>query len=169
MEHEYKTGDYFKCEYTEEYAETLFEYRHCFEGLVGTIVQDDNVTFYDTFWDIYKRDHHAKIFTPDDIGTKIKLTFIANIEDLEKGNGGDQEYYDPSDLVRLHEQHGCTRSCIHHYRKKGAKRSAAIMEQSIRYKLEKIDRDIEQLKYEQNRLNIQLSNMKSENIEEIWL
>ena len=170
MTTEYKAGDYYKCQYTTECEQTIFSPHHCFEGLVATVEKaDGTILFYDTFWGVSRRSEQSKVFTTADVGVKIELQFIANINDLVPGTLSDSYYYNSEDLVILHEQHSCSPSCKYPYRRKGAVRSAAVIEESIIRKIEHADRDMEMLQFKKDRLRNELRMLRDGKMEDIWI
>lgn len=77
-------------------------------------------------------------FGADDLH-HLKLTFLGNLNDLEKRNEGDRDYYDDADIVNLNHPNS-TRGNF--YIRKGAKRSAAKMLESAKHLLEHSESDM---------------------------
>jgi hypothetical protein len=167
--HDFKEGDFYRCRYTDEYAKTIFDPRYCFEGLVGVKIKNGQVTLYDTFWGIHEIRQNSKCFSPADVGEKIELMFLANINNLEKGYKEDAAYYDEDDLVQLHEQHACSQSCIEHYRRKGAERNGEVLTHSINCRLQQIQDRIYSLKQDEGRLTAYLKQVERKDYDNIWI
>ena len=145
-----KVNDIYKIRYTDDYKKTIFDPHHCFEGL-GVVKEISNqLILADTFWGI--GDYSGKTFSNKDVGAKIKIDYIGNLDDLEPIYRQDIDYLDDTDVVVLSRQHACAKSCISYYKKKGAVKSAKKIEAVVREKIEdakhrikSASRDVERL------------------------
>lgn len=164
--HRFKEGDFYTCSLKNEDSMS----NHAFEGLVGTVIKEGKVYFYDTFWGIHSPGQYAKRFTVDDIGTVIELAFLANINDLEKTSLDATKYYDEDDIVMLHEQHACSGNCKELYIRKGAKRSKQKIKDSLESKIDSITNKMDSLVREKDRLQSLLDSVDDpDTLYNIWI
>lgn len=164
--HEFKVGDFYHCQYVKR---TDMD-QHAFEGLVGTYSKDGQILFYDTFWGIHAPSQYSKIFKLEDIGTTIELSFIANINDLQRITYDARLYYDDKDIIELHEQHACSKTCREYYLRNGAERSAIKIRDELEKKIYEISSKTASLLREQERLEGLLAGLdEGADIHNIWI
>lgn len=87
----------------------------CFDGQV--IYRDDRLC--DTYWGMDWRGDNGRSFTLAEARAKGTLTFVCNLNDVEKIRPEEHELYAAGDAFNLSHQHGCYR---HYVKRKGAKR-----------------------------------------------
>jgi len=114
---ELKVGDIFHSSWKERVWGDQKD--HCFEGLF-IIMQDEEGEkwFVDTFWGVNRWDNKKWKFT--ETNELFKLNFYVNLNDLEKVEHYSLDDYSDEDLFTLHDQHACVKSCIYHFKRKGA-------------------------------------------------
>jgi len=131
-----KLNDVYKFHYNEVWSKKIFEPYWCFDGQL--IVKERNEQLYleDTYWN----SGDNKTFTLEEALEKGTLTFICNLDDVEKIGELDTQYYDDKDIFNLSYQHHCyIKFCI----KEGAKRSADKMKAVLNAKIAESKREIE--------------------------
>lgn len=118
-----KKNDVYHISYTDQYRNTHHgDLHHCFEGLAVVHEKaDGGFILIDTFWGIGRTDN--KCFNIDQIDKDITAELYCNLDEIEKISEYDIQYYADTDIYRLTDQHGCAKSCIYFYKRKGAQRS----------------------------------------------
>lgn len=103
---------------------------------------DSTIKLVDTYWGI-NRIGSNKSFTLEEIQKRGTLTFYCNLDDIEAINSYQTDEYDDEDLFRLSDQHACSESCIHWFKKKGAlkspKKKISVLQDEIRDEKSKIE------------------------------
>ena len=144
--HTIKEGDVFKFHYSQEYrAEAEKKWysgylSHCFEGILIARSTDTGLRLVDTFWGI---GGDGKSFSEKDAREIGELTFYVNLDEIEKINERDTEYYDDKDIFRISNQHACVPSCVQYFKRKGAVKSATKMLEVINEKMRDKRKDIQ--------------------------
>jgi len=150
-----KIGDVYNFNWnTEEYNKQSWggSLSHCFEGLLVVMEYpewneekdkyENELKLVDTFWGV-NRTSDNKSFTLEEAQKRGVLTFYCNLNDIEGIEKYNLDKYDDKDLFALHDQHSCVESCIHWYKKKGAKQSPAKRISVIDEEIIKAKKDIE--------------------------
>ena len=134
---EIKLNDVYNFWYNEEWRRKNFDPNWCFDGQL-IVKQNSKDEFYleDTYWD----SSESKTFTLKQALERGELTFVCNLEDVEKISERDLVYYANKDLFDLSRQHRCYQRF---YKRKGAEKSATKMEQVLKSKFQEIEADIE--------------------------
>lgn len=143
MDRDIRDGDVFKFQY-KSINEQGWDYRtHCFEGiLVARRVSELNQWILcDTFWSVDGTG--GKTFTIDKAVSLGDISFSFNLNDVEKISYEERVYYSDNDIFRISTQHGCTPSCIHLYKRKGAQRNRDKMLQVLHQRLTDARRTIQ--------------------------
>lgn len=107
---------------------------HC----CSCIAEFDGTRLRDTYW------HSAsdgRSWTPEEARERLVLTFVANREDLESYGPGAHDYYAPENVVDLRHPNNGSRDQV--YIRKGAKRCAAVMRQTLHYTIERSESEID--------------------------
>lgn len=116
---------------------------HCFEGILIAYKDGDELKFYDTYWNVFRRDSESDIFTFAQMMDKFNVKYYCNLDELEKIEKYNDVYYDDKDIFTLHDQHACMPSCIYTFIKKGTQRSKEKMLESVDKKISDYQRTIE--------------------------
>jgi hypothetical protein len=101
----------------------------------------DGERLWDTFWQIGDSYGGGHSWTPEEAEQELQLTFLANHADLESYGPDAHHYYDPQDVVDLRHPNRRDRSLV--YVRKGARRSAEKMRETLNYTIELTNTDIE--------------------------
>ena len=140
---EIKENNIYDFRYNAEYVENHFEPYHCFEGqLIVLKNRKDELVLVDTFWG-FGFDQYNDVFTLEEAQQKGKLSFICNLDEVEKCEKWELKYYDDKDTFCLTEQSGCRR---YYYKRKDAKKSVKKIKKMIKRKIEKSERKIKYAK-----------------------
>ena len=139
---EWKEGDVFSWSYNETDVHSSTQYWCCSQtGVVAS-----NEIMYDTFWGIGINEN-GRLFTSEDIGSKIEISFIANLNDYETCRKEDRCYYDDKDFLDLSNSNNGNR---YFYLRKGAVKSLdkmrKILERNVKdaeYKLKSAQQNLE--------------------------
>lgn len=119
-----KEGDIFHWQYLTDTSS--MDYWCC--SRIGIVKSDG--WLHDTYWG--SQDNRK--FAIKDIGVKISVDFIANINDLEPVSRGTFVFYDTKDIVDIsHSNSHCDDGC---YLRKGAKKSLEKMKKLLRLQIE---------------------------------
>lgn len=137
---EWEEGAVFSWSYKEVDHNNSMQYWCCSQtGVVAS-----NGVMYDTFWGV-GINSEGRRFNLEDLGSKIEVKYIANLNDYELSRKEDQCYYDDKDLLNLSNSNN--RGI--YYLRKGAVKSLDKMKKI----LERNVKDAEQkLKSAQNSL-----------------
>jgi hypothetical protein len=100
----------------------------------------------DTYW--HSRGDTDRTFGPDDL-SKLELTFLGNLSELERAEEWKADYYADADIVNLNHANS---SRGNFYLRKGAQRSADKMLEVARYKLEREESVERSAQFAQERL-----------------
>jgi hypothetical protein len=121
--------DVYHFTYNAEQQAKIFESHHCFDGQL--IVRGEKLV--DTYWGLDPRGYDGRSFTLAEAQQKGILTFICNLNDVEKIAEWLYPQYADGDAFNLSHQHGCYK---YYVAKKGAKKSVekrlAIIEERIK-------------------------------------
>lgn len=117
----------------------------------------------DTYWGLRVSDDFSIDERNIDL---VHLTFVANLDDLDRRPEYEGVYFDDADIVNLNHANS-TRDNF--YIRKGAKRSLAKMREVALYKLEKAKSDKCQAEWDIERLTKDLVSIEAGNIEEVRL
>lgn len=135
-----KEKDIFNFQYNPRQEQGWDSRTHCFDGRFLAIKEDDQILLVDTYWGY--GDKQGRIFTQEKAEALGKLTFVANMEDLEKSDESCYSYYDDSDCFNLSYQHGCYKK---YAIKKGAVKSKEKMLQILKQQMQKAKRELESI------------------------
>ena len=139
-----KRNDIYRWRYTEnELVGKSYPY-HCKSQICICDENKGNNRKYliDTYWGSGGNESFAE----SDIGTKIEIEFIANLDDLIECKYEDFKYYKRSDCIDISHSN---RPNIGYYLKKDAKKDLETMREHIDTQRKKLERDLE---YYQNKL-----------------
>jgi len=143
---ELKLNDVYEFNYNKIWREKIFMSDHCFDGqLVVRQRRNGELYLEDTYW---SSGTENKTFTLEKALEQGELTFVCNYDDIEKIEKYKFDYYADEDLFNLSTQHQCYKE---YYKRKGAERSSAKMEEVLKYKIEEIESSI---KYKTNELRL---------------
>lgn len=163
QERVYKDGDIVFWEYSDSYLSPLKLYcrpYHC-KSQIAVFNKDK---FVDTFW--YGGDNFS--FGPEKIGQDIVVEYVGNFEDLEKRSvslSHLRQYYDEKDIVDLNHPNNSGGNL---YLRKGAKRSLAVMKESLSNNIQNKQREIENLNRSLEFDKKTLSELTEETIDSIY-
>lgn len=102
---------------------------HCFDGQL--IVK--NGTLFDTYWGFDPRGDCGRRFTEAEALGKGTLTFVCNLDDVEKISEHLYPQYEHGDAFNLSHQHGCYKYfVVKKSVKKSVKKQLAILDERIR-------------------------------------
>ena len=115
----------------------------CFEGILVALKEDGDLVFCDTYWGIGRNDEYTKSYTFSQMIKNFRVRYYCNLNELEKIDNYDADFYEEKDVFTLSNQHACYDSCIFNFIKKGTKRSKNKMKSLIYEKISKTKREIE--------------------------
>lgn len=120
-----KLNDVYNFRFNEKELGKRFMPYHCFDGTL-IVRKRDNGDFYfqDTYWGC----NDSKTFTIKQASEQGSLTFICNLDEVEKCREDDKLYYDDADFITLHIHANYSNA---YYLKKGAIRSKEKMIESV--------------------------------------
>jgi hypothetical protein len=159
---EVKEHDVFRFSYNDEAAKKRFDPYHCFDGQLIALKHVDGIRLVDTYWS----DNTGGSFTIEEALSQGTLTFVCNLQDVEKANEDVGKYYDDTDWFNLSRQHGCYKEFAV---RKGAKRSAAKMEESLKAQINDLDHDIQRKREQKERAERFLEQVKNGNLEGVYI
>lgn len=112
---------------------------HCKECL-AVVKKDIKGKLYlaDTYWGI--GNNTGVIFYPGN--TDIIIEYYTNLDEIQSCDYDVEKYYNKKDIFVLTRQHGCCKSCVYKYIKKGAKRDKKVMEKYLKNSITKLENDI---------------------------
>lgn len=144
-----REGDVYRWSYVEDGDDRPWGRYHC-KSQIG-IVSDGRLR--DTYW------HSGSdiTFGSDDL-SRIKLTFLGNLNDLEKCDESNRDYYDDADIVNLNHPNSTKGNF---YIRKGAQRSATKMMETAKYLLEKAESDMRSAERSRDRALASIAKIES--------
>jgi len=149
-----KEGDVYYFNWTTDYIKRNKTYegslRHCIEGMIVAKKINGKMYLIDTYWGV--NNTRGRSFELKDISKDIEIEYYCNLNEIEKPKESEPErYYREEDIITLHDQHSCHKSCIYKYIKKGAKRNKEVMinylNEQILEKERKIDYAKDEIEY----------------------
>lgn len=160
---ELKLNDAYKFRYNEEWREKHPYCEHCFDGkLIVRKEKDGKLFLQDTYWG---GSSTSRTFTLDKALSQGELTFICNLDEVEKCREEDYKYYNDEDIFNLSSQEGCYKDF---YIRKGAERSADKMKSTIKNKIQKTISEIDFANSELERLDEKLKKVNDGDLE-VWI
>jgi hypothetical protein len=161
-----KENDFFIFEYYPEIRKSIFEPRHCFEGLLRAFKHKDKFLLRDTYWGVFSDSWDCvQMFTIEEALKKGTLTYYCNLNELKPIGEHEQKYYKDEDIFCLHEQHSCSERCRNYYIKKDAVRSQEKMRDYINYKRNQLQHGIDFAKDELKRLDEKQAQVEAGNLD----
>lgn len=143
-----KEGDIFRWAYKKPKDFMPYHCRSCIAVVRGGVLQD-------TYWS----GNDGACWTPAQAEAQLELTFVANFDDIEKTREDVRAYYDEADIVDLgHANNGRNE---HMYLRKGAKRSAAVMRETLQHTVERSESEIRMARSRIERAHEQLAKIDS--------
>lgn len=132
-----KENDVFKFSYNEEARAKIYMPDHCFDGQL--VYRDGKL--HDTYCGL---ESHAgdvgRHFTPAEAEARGTLTFLCNLDDVERIPHRDLEQYEPADRWDLSHQHGCHKHAVV---RRGAKKSPTLQREILKKRIEAAKREAE--------------------------
>ncbi len=124
---EIKLNDVYRFSYSQKYYDELSYPYWCFDGQL-IVKQNHKGELYlvDTYLGF--NDSSNKSFTLEQALERGTLTFICNLDEVEKCNEYDTRYYADEDIFNLSYQRNCYKN---YYKRKDAKKSIDKMKESI--------------------------------------
>lgn len=147
-------GDIYRWSYAEPGDDRTWGRYHCKSQIA--VVSGGRLR--DTYWQVggsFGSDSCS--FGSEDFH-RLNLTFLGNLNDLEKRNEADAAYYDSDDVVNLNHANS---SKNNFYIRKGAKRSAAKMMESANRLLEEAKSDIRCAEHARDRALANIARIQS--------
>jgi hypothetical protein len=161
---EIKLNDVYKFRYNNNVSKSMFDPYHCFDGqLVVRKNYDGGLCLEDTYWSYignveWQGDSSNRRFTLESALEQGTLTFICNMDDVEKCSQGDLDYYANEDLFDLSYQHDCY---PRYFKRKRAEKSSIKMQKVLEEKIAKTKREIECNQSELKRAEEKLAKLQS--------
>lgn len=150
-----REGNIYRWSYREPGDNGQYGRYHCCSNIA---IVAANGRLHDTFWSCGS---DGRWFDVDDL-PKLELTYLGNMADLDRHPEWQADYYDDADIVNLNHSNS-TRDNF--YLRKGAKRSAAKMLASARYKLEQVESKKRSAEWDIERLTKVIAQIKSGEID----
>lgn len=163
-----KLGDIFRFHYSEEQAAKRHMPYHCFDGqLVAVECERNGIILLDSYW-LYQFQPRGdgRRFTVDQAQQEGELTFVCNLNEVEKVDKGTTQYFDDGDVFDLSYQHHCY---PYFAIRKGAKRSQEKMRRVVAEKVSEERRKIESAASQIEWLGRQLQKIEDGRLEEAYL
>lgn len=131
-----KENDVYKWRYKSDTKDISY---HCKECL-AVVKKDNDGKLYlaDTYWGV--GNNTGAIFYSDDL--RIDIEYYTNLDEITLCGVGADRYYNHKDIFVLTRQHGCCKSCVYKYIKKGAKRDKEVMEKHIKNSITELENSI---------------------------
>jgi hypothetical protein len=131
-----KVNDVYKFRYNAEWTKKLHEPYWCFDGqLIVKKHRNGELYLVDTYWGTSEN----KSFTLEEALQQGDLTYICNLDEIEKCEQYDLDYYADEDLFDLSHQHRCYKAF---YKRKGATKSPEKMKRVLETKIHSTEHDI---------------------------
>jgi hypothetical protein len=110
----------------------------------------------DTYWSELS---DGRNWTPEGAEAELELEFVANFDEIESTREDVRSYYDEADIVDLGHANNNRRE--HMYLRKGAKRSAAVMRETLQHAIERSESEIRMAQSRIDRAREQLAKIDS--------
>src|SRR5690242_6119857 len=91
---QFKVNDVFSFRYNEEEAKKKFEPYHCFDGQLVVKEISGKLALVDTYWG----SGDNRRFTIEEAKKQGRLTFKCNLDEVEKADYNDVNYYNEEDI-----------------------------------------------------------------------
>lgn len=156
---ELKLNDVYKFRYNTEWINKDRFLYHCFDGqlIVKQRRNSNDLYLEDTYWN----SSDNKNFTLNEALNRGELEYICNLDEIEKIKEYEMNYYDNKDLFDLSRQHNCYKE---YYKKIGAEKCPAKMEQVLIRKIESIESEIRSRNHDLERMKENLEKLKAGDI-----
>jgi hypothetical protein len=151
-------GDIFRWSY-KNVGDTFMPYHCC-----SCIAEFDGEILRDTYWSGMS---DGKWWKPQNAEALLDLEFIANRDDLVQADPSAVDFYSRDDIVDLRHANNSSRSNV--YLRKGAKRSANVMRETLNYAIERAESEIRMLRSKIERAQEQLAAVDAGNTELAWI
>lgn len=133
---ELKLNDVYKFQYNEKHRTQMYDPYHCFDGqLIAKIGNVGYLYLEDTYWN----SGGNRRFPLEQALKQGTLTYICNLDEIEKISESDMSYYADEDVFDLSTQHHCYKAF---YKRKNAEKSFDKMERVLIRKIEEIEHNI---------------------------
>lgn len=152
-----KKGDIFHWRYKKPRDFMPYHCCSCIAVFDGTILRD-------TYWSGHG---DGRYWSQLEAERDLDLEFVANHDDLVQADPGVVDFYDAKDIVDLRHPNNSSRSNV--YLRKGAKRSAAVMRETLLHAISDAESDIRMATTRIERAREQLAAVDSGNLELAWI
>lgn len=157
-----RENDVFKFQYSPEETKKRFEPYWCFDGQLVARKYGDKFLLVDTYW---SSGSDNREFKPEQARSQGTLTFVCNLDEVEKVSEDAYEYYSESDVFDLSTQH---RSYKRFAKRKGAVRDAAKMLETVEKKRKEAENEMDRAGRHLNELAEKKKQIESGNLD-VWL
>lgn len=113
---EIKVNNVYNFKYNEKWSKKVFDPYHCFDGQLIVRQGEEGLYLEDTYWSAGEN----RCFTLEEAIEKGDLTYVCNLDEVEKCKRTEFDYYDDKDCFNLSTQHNCYGK---YYIRKNAKKS----------------------------------------------
>lgn len=145
-----KINDVFDFRYNEKELKERFMLNHCFDGqLIVRQGREGKLILHDTFWGI--NNGESRQFEIEEAEKLGSLKFVTNLDDVEKIQEWEVNYYADEDVFNLSYQHGCYKFFV---KKNGAKKSKDKMLSVIQRKIAEKRNELNSLASELEQLSV---------------
>lgn len=132
-----RLNEVYRFSYSAEARAAMFEPHHCFDGQLIVRARDDGSLFlHDTFWG----GSGGRTFTLEEARAKGELTFVCNLDDVEKIKDYEAPYYAEGDVFNLTSHHGHSKRFV---KRKGALRSRDAILAHLHERLSSARREVD--------------------------
>lgn len=160
MSVDFHPGYVFNFTWKESELEKLGSYPYwCFDAQLICKEDKEGLFLQDTYWEHDydftngNRYSESKVFTIDQALKRGLLTFVCDLNKVERIRENDLNYYDDKDVFDLTSQNSIEK---YYFKRKGAKRSVDKMKEVLNRKIEKYEGEIE---YAQNSIRLYKENL----------
>lgn len=109
----------------------------------------------------------GKHWTPEEAERELELTFVANRDELELADSSAHDYYEPTDVVDLRHSNRSDYKAI--FIRRGAKRSAQRMRETLEYTIERSESQIRMARSRIERCEELLAKLETEPLENVYV
>jgi len=157
-----KENDVFKFRYNDAYSNgrSNTDLYWCFDGqLIVKKLSDGSLYLQDTYW----HGSDNRTFTLEEANKRGTLTFVCNLDEVEKINEDDMHLYEESEVFNISTQHGCHKRFV---KKVGANKSHNKMLARAQHLLREAENDIDSAGRRMNRIQEVIQRLNSGEIME---